>query len=187
MAVTVTPDTFNLVQFEAERIRAVAERVATAIGFGDVDFTIEVDETTPLGRSWIASEEPVVIHVESGIIEDPKHPRELSDQGVAETVGRHLLRVRDRRDADFAAPPADDELELPYKVAWEIYSIARLARLGLREQRQRWLYHFRNRCGFTDASDDAFDVLWTSESLTWPEIAGLVEGAIASREPEPAT
>lgn len=181
MTITVTPDQFNLVEFEADRIRAVTEKVAAAVGFGDADITVEVDETTPLGRSWIESEDPIVLHFESGLIEDPRHPRCLSDAGVAEAVGRHLLRLRDRQDPAFGAPESTDDLELAYKVAWEIYAVARLARLGQRDQRQRWLYHFRNRCGFSDASDAAFDVLWSSESLTWPEIVGLVDGAIAAR------
>jgi hypothetical protein len=181
MAVTVTPEQFNLVEYDPERIRAVAERVAAAVGFGDEDLTVEVDETTPLGRSWVASEAPLVLHFESGLIEDPRHPRCLSEAGVAEAVGRHLFRVRDRRDPGFAAPDSAEELELPYKVAWEIYCVARLARMGQRDQRQRWLYHFRNRCGFTDAADAAFDVLWTSDSLTWPEISGLVDEALAAR------
>jgi len=181
MAVTVTPDHFNLVQYDAGTIRAVTERIAATVGFGDRDITVEVDETTPLGRSWVASDDPIVLHFESGLIEDPRRPRCLSEAGVAEAVGRHLLRLRDREDPGFAAPESADELELPYKVAWEIYAVARLCRLGQRDQRQRWLYHFRNRCGFSDASDAAFDVLWSSDSLTWPEIAGLVDGAIAAR------
>ena len=31
------------------------------------------------------------------------------------------------------------------------------ARAGHQAQRQRWLYHFRNRHGFTDEADAAFD------------------------------
>jgi hypothetical protein len=181
MPVTVTPDQFSLVDYDPDRIRAVAEKVAEAVGFADETITVEVDETTPLGRSWVASDDPLVLHFESGLIEDPRRPRCLSEAGVAEAVGRHLLRVRDRRDPAFGAPESAEELELPYKVAWEIYSVARLARMGQRDQRQRWLYHFRNRCGFTDTADASFDVLWTSDSLTWPEICGLVDDSLAAR------
>jgi hypothetical protein len=181
MAITVTPEKFSLVEYDPERIRAVSERMADLLGFDGEEITVEVDETTPLGRSWVASDDPLVLHFESGLIEDPRHPRCLSEAGVAEAVGRHLLRVRDRRDPAFQAPDESDEMELAYKVAWEIYSVARLARLGQRDQRQRWLYHFRNRCGFTDAADASFDVLWTSDSLTWPEIQGLVDDALAAR------
>jgi hypothetical protein len=183
--VTVTPQQFNLVQFDARRIRAAAEQAAALVGF-DEDFRVEVDETTPLGRSRVAAEDPVVLRFESGALEDARHPRTLSELAVVEGVGRHLLKLMDRRDPAFAAPDEDEELELAHKVAWEIYSAARLARVGIRDQRQRWLYHFRNRCGFTDASDAAFEVLWTSETLSWPEMVGLVDGALAQRDPAPA-
>jgi hypothetical protein len=182
-SVTVTPQEFNLVTFDAERIRAAAAHAAGLVGFGDADLTIEVDETTPLGRSRITSEDPIVIQFESGAIEDARHPRQLSELAVVEGVGRHLLKLGDRRSDAFGAPAEDEDLDLPYKVAWEIYAAARLARAGVRDQRQRWLYHFRNRCGFTDAADAAFDVLWTSDELSWGEITGLVDGAQAAREP----
>lgn len=181
--VTVTPETFTLVQFDPSRLAAVASKVADDLGFGGSPIEVRVDETTPLGRSRIESQDPIVLAVESGSIEDPRHPRQLSDLAVAETVGRNLLKLRDRRDAVFAAPDADESLDLAHKVAWEIYAVARLARLGYRDQRQRWLYHFRNRCGFSDATDAAFDVLWSADHLTWPEIVGLVDGALAERRP----
>lgn len=181
--VTVTPEQFSLVSFDAERLRAVAAKVVADVGF-DGDLVVEVDETTPLGRSRLVDGDPVVIQAESGAVEDPRHPRQLSEVAAAEVIGRHLLKLLDRRDPAFAAPPEGEDVDLAEKVAWEITAVARLARLGgYRDQRQRWLYHFRNRCGFSDATDAAFDVLWTSESLTWPEIVGLVEGARAATAP----
>lgn len=180
--ITVTPEQFSLVQFDAARIAAVAGKVAADVGLGDATIELRVDETTPLARSRVDSVDPIVLAIEGGSLEDPRHPRQLSDLAVAETVGRHLLELRDRRDPEFAAPAADETLDLAHKVAWEIYAVARLARLGYRDQRQRWVYHFRNRCGFSDASDAAFDVLWTADRLTWPEIVGLVDGALAERE-----
>jgi hypothetical protein len=181
-SVTVTPEQFSYVQFDAARITAVAERLLDELGL-DVDLTIEVDETTPLGRSRIESRDPLVLRCESGALEDPRHPRTLSEAGTAGVLGRLLLRERDRRDPAFGAPEADDELDLPHKVAWQVYAAARLARMGYRPQRQRWLYHLRNRLGFSDATDAAFDTLWTEEPLSWAEISDLVEGALAERQP----
>ena len=45
---------------------------------------------------------------------------------------------------------------------------------------QRWLYAFRNRHGFTDAADAAFDQLWTADDLTWDGITALSQEALAA-------
>ena len=45
--------------------------------------------------------------------------------------------------------------------------MGRLGRLGHPVQRQRRLYQFRNRHGFTDAADAAFEQLWEADDLTW--------------------
>jgi hypothetical protein len=65
-------------------------------------------------------------------------------------------------------------------VAWQVYCVGRLGRLGHQVQRQRRLYHFRNRHGFTDAADEAFDRLWSGEGLTWADIEGTSQGARAA-------
>jgi hypothetical protein len=51
--------------------------------------------------------------------------------------------------------------------AWETYSVGRLERLGIPVNKQRWRYNFRNRHGFTDVVDTAFDRLWAGDGLTW--------------------
>ena len=183
--VTVTPDEFNFVDFDADLIRSIAERLIDLIGVGsDTVLTIEVDETSPLGRSSIASLDPLVINVESGAFEDPKRPRQQSETGTADVLGRLLLKAADRLDGAFGAPDLDDEAELPYRVAWDVYAVGRLARLGYRAQRQRRLYHFRNRCGFTDTADEVFDEIWTGDGLTWADLVNKVDRALASK-PEP--
>ena len=57
-------------------------------------------------------------------------------------------------------------------------------RLGYRHYNnyQRRLYHFRNRHGFTDAADAAFQRLWEAESLTWDEIDALSQSALAAKD-----
>lgn len=179
--VTVSPASFNLVSFDADRIQAIAQRVLEQVGL-DADLQIDVDETTPLGRSRVESHDPLVFRFESGALEDPRHPRMLSEGGTAAVLGRMLLKERDRRDPAFGAPEPDDDLVLAHKVAWEVYAAARMARLGYAPQRQRWLYHLRNRIGFSDAADAAFDALWSEEPLSWGEITGLIDGVLAERE-----
>lgn len=178
--VTVSPETYNFVEFDGERIRAVASKLMDEIGI-PVDLRIEVDETTPLGRAWMSSLDPLVLSVESGAFEDAKRPRHLSERSVADVVGRLLFRVKDQLDPSFGDVPADDDLTLPESTAWDAYAVGRLARLGYPAQRQRRLYHFRNRHGFSDVADAAFERLWTGEGLTWAEIQAVCEETAATR------
>lgn len=184
--VTVSPETFVMVGFEASQIAAVAERLIADVGLpDDLELRIEVDEQTPLGRAKVASLDPLVITAESGALEDPKRPRQMSRDGSADVLGRLLLQVRDRFDPAFGDVPPDDDVPLPHAVAWDVYAIGRLVRLGYHnfDQRQRRLYHFRNRHGFTDAADAAFDRLWTADALTWAEIVQLSDEAAAAKNP----
>ena len=178
--VTLSPETYNLIEFDAEHIRTVASKLAEQIGVS-VPLRIEVDETTPLGRAWTSSIEPLVLSVESGAFEDPKRPRHLSERSVADVLGRLLFRARDRLDPSFGEVPADDDLSLPESTAWDAYAVGRLARLGYPAQRQRRLYHFRNRHGFSDTADTAFERLWTSERLTWADIQAVCAETAATR------
>ena len=84
-----------------------------------------------------------------------------------------LLRVRDRLIGGFGDAPPDDELTLAQMAAWETYCVGRLERLGVPVNQQRWRYNFRNRHGFTDQVDVAFDRLWASDGLTWAELQAI--------------
>lgn len=177
MTVTVIPEKFQMVNYSSEAIARVAQTLLDQIGLGSADLTITVDETTPLGRIRTTSFDPIAVEIESGAIEDPKRPRQLSEVGVADVLGRALLAAADRRRPEFAEAPADADLGLPYSVAWAIYCNGRLERLGYHPQRQRWLYHFRNRHGFTDTADAAFAKLWAGPTFTWAEIAAISDAA----------
>ena len=182
MPVVVRPEEFSLVLYESAEIRALVEQLATEVGLpADLEITIEIDETTPLGNARVASLEPTVLTLESGALEDPKAPRKMDPVGSADVLGRLLFEVRDRLDPAFADAPASAELTLPQSSAWQAYCVGRLGRLGHKVQRQRRLYHFRNRHGFTDAADAAFDKLWTSDGLTWADVESISEGALAAR------
>jgi hypothetical protein len=181
MPVEVRPDTFSMVYFDASEIRAIVEKLVAEVGLpDDLSVTIDIDETTPMGRARVASFDPVLITAESGALEDVKAPRKLSAHGTTDVIGKLLFSVRDRRDPAFGDPPADDDLTLQESVAWEAYCVARLGRLGHPVQRQRRLYQFRNRHGFTDAADAAFDRLWTAEALTWADITAISQEALAA-------
>lgn len=183
MVATVVPETFTLVQFDAARIRAVIEQLLPDVGLApDVDVTVQVDEGVPMGRAEVVSVDPIVVEVEGGAFEDPKRPRQLSEAGTADVLGRLLIRVRDRRDPAFGDPPPDAELTLAHRAAWDVHGVGRLARRGYRAQRQRRLYAFRTTHGFNDAADAAFDRLWDAEQLTWAEIVTISDAAVAARE-----
>ena len=172
--IVVTPERFTLVFFDAGRIAELAGQVADRIGFpDDLEIRVEVDERIPLGRVKIASLDPITITVEGGALEDAKRPRHLSETATQDVMGRMLLRVKDRLDPAFAGAPADEDLTLQEMVAWTTYSEGRCERLGLPTQKQRWLYHFRNRHGFSDVADDAFRRLWNAERLGWADIVAV--------------
>jgi hypothetical protein len=177
--VVVSPTTYTYVFYDADTISAVASKLLDQMGL-DVALRVEVDETTPMGRARLTSLEPLTIHAESGAFEDLKRPRQLSEDRTADVVGRLLLKAKDRMDPAFGDPPPDDSLTLAQAAAWDVYAVGRLVRLGYAGQRQRRLYQFRNRHGFTDAADAAFERLWTAESLTWADIDAVCKETAAT-------
>ncbi len=181
MPVTVQPESFTLVLFEPAEISALVEQLVGEVGLpSDLEIRVEIDETTPLGNARVASLDPVTLTLESGALEDAKAPRKLDPRGSADVLGRLLFEVRDRLDPGFADAPAADDLTLPQSSAWQVYCVGRLGRLGHTVQRQRRLYQFRTRHGFTDVADTAFDQLWSGEGLTWGDIQALSDTALAS-------
>lgn len=169
--ITVVPAVFKLVDFDAGTIAQMASELSRLIGLAtDPPIRIEIDETTPLARSWWTSVDPTVLTIESGALEDPHRPRQLSSRVVNDTLGRLLMRVRDRRDPSFGDPPDEDDLSLAQTTAWEVYAMGRLRRLGRPVQPSRWQYHFRLRHGFTDRADALFGQLWDADDLTWSDI-----------------
>jgi hypothetical protein len=176
--VSVTPETFTMVDFDAAEITALAEQLVRETGLPEgTPIEVEVIEKTPLGRVRVESLDPVRITVEGGAFENPQHLRKLSADRVVDVLGVHLFQIRDRLDPAFGGPALDQEVPLAHRVAWDVYAVGRLDRLGHRSQRQRRLYHFRNRHGFTDEADAAFERLWTADGLTWADITSLSDRA----------
>jgi hypothetical protein len=123
-----------------------------------------------------------VIKVEGGAFEDAKRPRQMSDRGIVDVLGRLLFRVKDRLDPAFGTPPTDQELTLQQQTAWDTYAVGRAERAGLPVQKARRLYHFRNRHAFSDVADAVFNRLWSAETLTWADIEAACAETSAARE-----
>jgi hypothetical protein len=179
MTVTVIPQTFTYVAFDADLIARIAGSLAGALGLGDREVIVEVDETTPLARTSVELGDAITIRAESGAFEDTRKPRQQSENATATSLGRVLLRARDRLLGGFGEAPTDDQLSLAQMAAWETYCVGRLERLGIVANQQRWRYNFRNRHGFSDSADMAFDRIWDSDGLTWGELDELSRSASA--------
>lgn len=180
--VVVTPERFTLVKFDAAAIARTVEGLADALGVpADDEVQVEVDEEGILAKTEVRSLDPIALWLQGGAVEDPKRPREVSEDRVVDAVGLLLVEALDRRSSDFGAPPLGDELELPVLVAWQVHAAARLGAVAGRDQRDRRLYHFRNRHGFTDVADRAFERLWSTEPLTFAQVQQLSDEARAAQ------
>ncbi len=123
MTVTVTPQTFNFVAYDAAMIQRVTDELLASLGMTDRDVAVEVDETTPLSRLRVEIGDTIEIRAESGAFEDTKRPRQQSEVATATSIGRVLLRVRDRLGGGFGEAPPDDQLSLAQVAAWETYCV----------------------------------------------------------------
>jgi hypothetical protein len=179
MAVTVSPEQFSMVFFDAAAIASVADDLLARLDLADHELAVVVDESSPLARisGTVGDDGTITVEADSGAFEDPRQPRRLSEASVGGSLGRTLLRLRDRLDGSCADAPADNEVTLPHLASWEVYAVGRLGRLGLEVHRQRWLYNFRNRHGFTDVADSAFEHLWSTDALTWSELTSISDAA----------
>ncbi len=178
--VTVSPAKFSFVKFDADEIAALVSDLAATFGITN-PIRVIVDETTPLAK---LSEEldgtgpaaTITLHAESGALEDRQHPMSFSATNASESFGRILLRAHDRLRPDFTDAPGDLDLTLEENAAWDTYCVGRLARLGIRVNQQRWRYNHRNRFGFHDGVDAAFDALWNSDDLGWSDVVATAHG-----------
>jgi hypothetical protein len=179
MAVTVTPQSFTFVNYDAAEIERLVAELATKLGVTS-DIALEVDETSPLARVTVVdAAEPITIRAESGALEDTKRLRQLSARAVCTSLGRVLLRLRDRASGRFDDAPPDTELTLPQQAAWDTYCLGRLERIGVPVNHQRWRYNFRNRHGFNDEVDVAFDSIFAADGWSWAELMARSDEARA--------
>jgi hypothetical protein len=175
--VSVRPDVFAVVDFDAAHIARLATEIVAGVGIPTgIDLVVVVDEGSPFGSSSTAIEATTVtLSVESGAFENPWAIRQLSEPITRLVLGRLLFRVRDRLDPAFGSPPPDPALTYAHHAAWDAYALGRYARLaGVEAGRDRRRYAFRLRHGFSDAADRAFDRLWGGDGLTWAELEQIV-------------
>ena len=174
--VTVTPDPFTLVPFDAGVIAALVEDVAAAVEFPlDVDIAFDVDQELfpPLtGHMSDVVDGKAVLWVSAANLESTKQRRTFAADAARPDIAVMLLRAKDRLSGDFADAPSDREMERGPRAAWDIYAIGRAERLGFNIRRQRELYGFRLQHGFTDVADAAFERIWNAPSMTY---AGILE------------
>ena len=178
--VTVTPEEFAFVKYDASEIASIVAELAEQLEIANPIHVI-VDETTPLAKVYeeveaSSSDATITLHAESGALEDRKHPMSFSAMGAREALGRVLLRAHDRMRTDFADAPGDLELTLAENAAWDTYCAGRLARMGVETNQQRWRYNHRNRFGFDDCVDVAFDALWNADDLSWSGVVTTAGG-----------
>ncbi len=171
--VTVSPETFTMVDYDAGEIAALVERLA--------DRSVRATATSRSGstsrcRSAVcALPRPIPSCWKSTVARSRTRSDSVSSTSSAatRTIGRLLFEAQDLLRPDFGTPPDREDLELPQRVAWDAYASGRLARLGYDAQQQRWRYAFRTRHGFNDEADRAFDLLWSGDALTWADIQQL--------------
>lgn len=175
MPILLDPPAFTVVKYDPAEITGIAARIAALVGFApDTSITVRVDERTVLARVRVAGVDPIVIDVEGGAFEDPKHPRMLSVERTELALGRAFFLVADRRSGRFDGAPADAKLTLAEAMVWDTYGAGRCRQIGVDVPRQRHLYAFRNRLGFTDRADATFERLWNASGLSWDDLVQAI-------------
>jgi len=170
--ITVTPSSFTKVEFAVEQIVDVGTRVMAAIEGvpGDLDVELVIDEDQPTARMAIRSLDPVVFALDSGALENTRRPREFGEELASVSLASLWIEYLDRTNDAFGAPPLGEPTDLADKIAWSAYTHGRVQRLGFRVHKPKHLYNFRNRHGFSDVADQAFEALWSARDLTYADI-----------------
>jgi hypothetical protein len=188
VSITVSPDPFTLIEYDANEIRSIIEDAAALVDFPrGVDIALEVDEElfAPLtGHMSDVVDGKVVLWISGGNFEDSRLPRHFAPKQARNDLVIMLLRAKDRLSAEFENAPLDRELSRGERAAWDTYALGRAERLGFPARRQRQLYDFRLQHGFTDVADAAFDRCWSADAMNWDGIREICkETGAADRGP----
>jgi hypothetical protein len=177
--ITVTPDPFTLVPYDAAEIRALLEEAVALAGIPpgvDVDLVVDEELFAPLtGHMSDVVDGRVVLWISGANFEDNKRPCHFSADQARLDLMVMALRASDRLSDDFAAAPPDAELARGERAAWDAYAVGRAQRLGLDIRRPRQLYDFRLQHGFTDVADAAFERCWHAERVTWDGVREIAK------------
>jgi len=173
--ITVTPDPFTLIEYDAAVIAGLVEDAAARVGLAsNVDIVVTVDEElfAPLvGLLVDVVDGSIRIWISGANFEDNRQPRHFSEAQTRRDMTLALLRAQDRLAEDFADAPAEAELTRGERAAWDAYTAGRAERLGISNvRRQAALYEYRLQHGFTDVADAAFERLWDAPSMTFAGI-----------------
>jgi hypothetical protein len=188
--ISLTPEAFTLVKFDAAELLAIAQTAAERVGVpAGLTIDIEVDEALPHPLIASASEVgdgTMSLWFSGGSFEDSKHQAVLTPEGSLMELASAFLRGRDRLDGGFEDAPPDGEISERQRVIWDTYTEGRLERQGgylINEPRRRYTY--RLRCGFSDVADAEYERLRNADSLSWAELIEI-ESRLAAADPRPA-
>jgi len=178
-AIALRPEQFELVKFDADRLRALVEEVAARVGFpADVPISIEVDEVLPspiaVSFASVAADGSVQLWFAGGCFEDPQRQGHLQEEYTRTALAVALVRALDRRSEGFTDAPADVELTDRQRAIWDASAEGRVNALGgftIREARRRYVYRLYG--GFNDVADDEYARLWSGAPLTWVELEAI--------------
>ena len=188
--VTVTPDPFTLIAYDAAEIAAIVEDVAALVGIDSgVEIHLDVDEAlfAPLsGHASDVVDGRIELWISGANFEDSRRPRTFSAVQARRDLTIAMLRAKDRLSPDFADAPPDAGLTRGERAAWDVSAVGRTSRLdtgGTPVRHQAQLYEYRLQHGFTDVADAAFDRLWDGPSTTFAAIREIcVETGASERK-----
>lgn len=175
---SVSPEHFAKVDYDVGHLGALLERAAALVPAlpPDADIEVVIDEERSTSRAWLRAGPPWRLEVEGGAVEDPSRPRTVGEDRALGVFCRLLWEVADRSDPSFGTPPPGPPEDPLLRAAWDVHCYGRTARSGVEVHQARHRYDFRNRAGFSDAADAAFDRLWQGRASSWDDIVASVAG-----------
>lgn len=185
--VSVTPEAFLYVDYDAVRIAQLTEELADRAGFpADVEIAVDVDEELPLpltGSTVDIEDGRAVLWFSGANFENGRARTHFDEAAARAELAMSLFRAHDRLRG-FTDAPQDEDLDDAHRNAWDVWAEGRVARLGEVVRPDRRQYCFRLYNGFTDFADAAFDRLWHTDELDWAALQQVVEQC-AAVDPRP--
>jgi len=184
----LVPEEFTLVPYDATVIAELVEDSARLVGLPpDVPVTLEVDEELPSPLTGtladVGPDGEARLWISGANFEDTRRPRQFAPEQARADLVAMLLRVVDRRSPQFVDAPAEGELTLAERAAWDVSAYGRAARLGAPARESRLRYEFRLQHGFTDVADAAFERLASASSCSWDEVRAVCRETGAAERP----